>query len=1240
MTFTHLHLHTEYSLLDGAIRIADLPARLKELGMDACAITDHGAMYGILDFYRSMRKEGLKPIIGCEVYVAPRSHTDKDAAFDRDQYHLILLAKNNQGYHNLIKLVSKAFVDGFYYKPRVDRELLEQYHEGLIALSACLSGEIPRKIMRGQLDDARATALYYRQLFGPDNFYFEIQDNKIPEQNEVNSHLIRLSKEIDIPLVATNDCHYLNKGDDFAHEVLLCMQTGKKMTDPDHMRMNSDSFYLRSPEEMEAAFSHIPEAITNSRKIADRCNVELEFGRISLPHFDTGSDECGLEMLERLCREGLADRLRRRPTGIPLEDYEERLKRELKVISDMGFVDYFLIVWDFVRFARDENIPVGPGRGSGAGSLAAYTLYITDLDPLKYDLLFERFLNPERVSLPDFDIDFCYERRGEVIDYVTKKYGQDHVCQVITFGTLAARAVIRDVGRALDVSYQETDRIAKMVPNVLNVTLEQAMELNPDLKRSYQEDETTRQLIDLAKKFEGMPRHSSTHAAGVIIAGQPVDEIAPLARNDESIVVQFTKDDIEDVGLLKFDFLGLRTLTVLQECKELAEKNTAELIDFDAMTYDDPKVFEMIGRGDTIGVFQLESSGMTQFMKELKPTNFEDIVAGVSLFRPGPMQEIPRYVESRHDSSKIHYDHPLLTPILEVTYGVIVYQEQVMRIVRDVAGFSLGQADNVRRAMSKKNPEALAAYRSLFLEGGCDEAGNEVKGAVANGVPRKVASKIFDDVQAFAGYAFKKSHAAAYAAVAYDTAWCKYYYPVEYMAALLNSYLGNLDKANVYVHGAEAMDIAVLPPDVNHSSARFTTEGGSIRFALAAVKNVGQEAVSELVREREENGPFSSYGDFLRRCGSLSLNRKMIESLVRASACDSFNIPRSQMIAVIEPYLDQVQASQRNKMDGQVSLFDFVEEESLALAEPDYPTVPEFSESDRLAMEKEMLGLYVSGHPLKEYEHAFSCLPLTSSGELADASQDLAALEDIDLIDDSGPDFTKNSLQDRDPLLVAGLVVKERMLLTKRNERMAFVTIEDAAGSFELIVFPRVYEETHDLLRENEVLLISGTLSMREDEDPKVIAEKILPLAPDCERLPEGMQMPSARNGKKQYQNGRNASYNNKPHKNGQAQDNAPPLPPPAQRKEARADDPSLLSNESAKPKLTLVIRCKETPSQKFVDAVTASCAYFPGNMPVCIFAEREGEILNQIKLPTVASDSATIAMLCERFGTENLGFI
>jgi len=766
MAFTHLHLHTEYSLLDGANRIRELPQRLKEMGMNACAITDHGVMYGILDFYRTMKANGIHPIIGCEVYVAPRSHKEKEGAVDREPSHLILLAENNAGYHNLIKLVSAGFVDGFYYRPRIDKELLRQYSKGLIALSACLSGEVPRLILEGQREKAVAAALEYRDLFGPGQYYLEIQGNGLPEQSIVNQELIRISRETGIPLVATNDCHYLNKEDAFAHEVLLCMQTGKTINSPDRMKMDTDTLYVRSPEEMEEIFKSVPEALTNTSVIAERCQVELEFGKLSLPRFEPDEGETSYEMLRRLCFEGLDRRMAVRKTGIPREKYVERIDHELEVVHSMGYTDYYLIVWDFIRHAREQGIMVGPGRGSGAASLAAYTLFITDIDPLKYDLLFERFLNKERVSMPDFDVDFCYERRGEVIDYVTEKYGADHVCQVITFGTLAARAVIRDVGRALDLSYAETDRIAKMVPNQLKMTIDKALELNPDLKKLYAEDPVTKRVIDLAKRFEGMPRHASTHAAGVIIAGEPVCELAPLARNDESIVVQFTKDDIENVGLLKFDFLGLRTLTVLQETSRLVREKTGRGINFDSMTYDDPHVFEMISRGDTQAVFQLESGGMTQFMRDLKPETFEDIIAGISLFRPGPMEQIPRYVEARHDPRKIKYDTPLLQPILEVTYGVMVYQEQVMRTVRSIAGFSMGQADNVRRAMGKKNEKLLQSLRVLFIEGGVDEKGRKVPGAIANGVPRKVANKLFEDIRAFAGYAFNKAHAAPYAAVA------------------------------------------------------------------------------------------------------------------------------------------------------------------------------------------------------------------------------------------------------------------------------------------------------------------------------------------------------------------------------------------------------------------------------------------------------------------------------------------
>ena len=1096
MAFTHLHFHTEYSLLDGAVRIHELPARLKELGMDACAITDHGAMYGVLDFYRTMKKHGIHPIIGCEVYVAPRSHRDKEGLLDRDPHHLILLAENDEGYQNLVKLVSASFVDGFYYRPRVDKALLEAHHQGLIALSACLSGELSRLILQGDRDLAVQAARDHQAIFGEGNYFLEIQGNELADQARVNAELVKISQETGIPLVATNDCHYLLPQDAFAHEVLLCMQTGKTMSSPDRMKMDTDTLYVRSPEEMEALFAHIPQALENTEKIARRCQVALKTGAISLPHFETAEGETAQAMLKRLCYEGLEKRLVQRQTGIPRQAYEERLDYELSVINSMGFTDYYLIVWDFIRFAHDNLIMVGPGRGSGAASLAAYTLFITDIDPLKYDLLFERFLNKERVSMPDFDIDFCYERRSEVIDYVTEKYGTDHVCQVITFGTLAARAVIRDVGRALDASYAETDRIAKMVPNQLKMTIDLALDMNPDLKKLYQEDDKTRQIIDLAKRFEGMPRHASTHAAGVIIAGKPVCEIAPLARNDESIVVQFTKDDIEDVGLLKFDFLGLRTLTVLQETSRLVQEKTGQGIDFATMTYDDPQVFKMISRGETDAVFQLEGGGMTQFLKELQPESFEDIIAGVALFRPGPMDQIPRYVRARHDAKKVHYDWPLLKPILEVTYGVIVYQEQVIRIVRDLAGFSLAQADNVRRAMGKKDEALLQSYRKLFVDGGRDEKGVEVHGAMAKGLPRKVADKLFDDIYAFAGYAFNKAHAASYAAVAYYTAWCKYYYPVEYMAAILNSHLGDLDKAQRYIRVAETMRVKVLPPDINLSGPRFQPEGQAIRFGLGAIKNVGKEAIQALVDEREAKGPYLSYGDFLRRLCDLSFNRKMIESLIRSSACDAFGVGRSRMVAVIDPFCSSVLSAQRGIMEGQLSLFDLNQDQALAQKEePDYPNVPEFSDLERLTMEKEMTGLYVTGHPLSSFRQALEALPLMSSRELApEGNGDLEGLE-------TNGEGRPPNRADRERVVMAGLVIERRLIFTKNNDRMAVLRLEDEGGSWEVVVFPRTYTAYQHLLDDTAALVVGGALDLREEE-PKLLADVLAPLEADLRQLP------------------------------------------------------------------------------------------------------------------------------------------
>ncbi len=1235
MAFTHLHLHTEYSLLDGAIRIKELPQRLKEMGMDACAITDHGAMYGILDFYRTMKANGIHPIIGCEVYVAPRSHLEKEGALDREPSHLILLAENNEGYHNLIRLVSAGFVDGFYYRPRIDKELLKKYNGGLIALSACLSGEVPRLILEEQRDRAVEVALEHRDLFGADNYFLEIQANGIPEQAVVNQELIKISRETGIPLVATNDCHYLNKDDAFAHEVLLCMQTGKTLNSPDRMKMDTDTLYVRSPEEMAEMFASTPEALTNTSLIAERCQVELEFGKLSLPHFETEAGETSVEMLRRLCMEGLDRRMAARKTGIPREDYLDRIDYELDVINSMGYTDYYLIVWDFIRYAREQGIMVGPGRGSGAASLVAYTLFITDIDPLQYGLLFERFLNVERVSMPDFDVDFCYERRGEVIEYVTNKYGADHVCQVITFGTLAARAVIRDVGRALDLSYAETDRIAKMVPNQLKMTIDKALGLNPDLKKLYEDDPVTKRVIDLAKRFEGMPRHASTHAAGVIIAGKPVCEIAPLARNDESIVVQFTKDDIEDVGLLKFDFLGLRTLTVLQETSRLVEDKTGRGIDFDSMIFDDPNVYEMISRGDTDAVFQLEGGGMTQFMRDLKPETFEDIIAGISLFRPGPMDQIPRYVEARHDPSKIKYDTPLLKPILEVTYGVMVYQEQVMRTVRAVAGFSMGQADNVRRAMGKKNEELLQSLRTLFIEGGVDEKGAVVPGALANGVSRKVATKLFEDIRAFAGYAFNKAHAAPYAAVAYYTAWCKHYYPVEFMAAMLNSYLGDLTKAGRYVGTAEAMGIRVLPPDINKSVARFAPEGDAIRFGLGAVKNVGREAIEALVSERERNGPFKSFGDFLRRMSDTAMNKKMMESLVRSSACDTFGITRSQMIAVIDPFTDSVLAAKRNTMEGQISFFELATDEAFARPdEPEYPNVPDFPLLEKLAMEKEMTGLYVTGHPLGSYQAALETLPLITSNELRQ-----------DDIDDESHDFEEGrerlavNIRAGDRLIMAGLVASRRDHFTKnKNERMAFVALEDEGGLWEVVVFPKVYEKYHHLLDDRSVLVIAGTADMR-DEEPKLLAEIIAPLTSDMRELPEEFKKAGyverhvrgkeRGNGRSNNRNGYSRQQERREHRPSHRSDPGVSTPP---------DNRKMTDTYEFKPK-QIVFRVKGESREELL-ALRSAVQYFSGEIPLRIFEEHSGSLLPAEDDLRVEWTHETSMLLMERFGAENFGLI
>lgn len=1216
MAFTHLHLHTEYSLLDGANRIQDLVPRLKELGMTSCAITDHGVMYGVIEFYRAMKAENLKPIIGCEVYLAPRGRHDKVAGVDSKPYHLVLLAKDYQGYQNLMRLVSCAFTEGFYYRPRIDWELLEKYHEGLIGLSACLSGELAVTYLSQGYTAAKEVALRYAKLFGPDNYYIEVQANHLPEQLKVNKAWRELSRETGLPLVATNDCHYLKQESAKAHEVLVCMQTGKKLKDQDRMRMDSDDFYIKSEAEMSEFFSDLPEAISNTQIIADRCNLEIPFGQMHLPKFVPEDGSSSSDYLHKLAEQGLAARLKERGAKAAPEDYQSRLKHELDVIRGMGFVDYFLIVYDFVRFAHEKQIMVGPGRGSGGGSLVAYALRITNIDPLEFNLLFERFLNPDRVSMPDFDLDFCYERRGEIIDYVTEKYGVDHVCQIITFGTLAARQSIRDVARVLDLSFAETSNIVKQIPSMLNIRIDQALEMSQDLRREYDNNPQTKEIIDLARQFEGMPRHASTHAAGVVIADVPIVEVAPLSVNDEAVVVQYDKDVIESIGLIKMDFLGLRTLTVMRDTAEMAAKNHGVKIDFDQIPFDDENVYRMLGMGDTAGVFQLESSGMTSFIKEMKPSRLEDVIAGISLYRPGPMEQIPKYLESLRNPDKISYDHELLEPILNMTYGCIVYQEQVMQIVRDLAGFSMGQADNVRRAMSKKKPEILRRYKSIFIHGGEDESGRQVKGAVANGVPEQVADKIFEEVEAFAGYAFNKSHAAGYAVLAYQTAWLKYYYPVEFMAAMLNSFLGNLGKAASYVRVCKKTAIKVLPPDINSSQARFSAQDGAIRFALGAIKNVGEKAIQQVIQERDHKGKFKTFGDFIKRIVKLDINRKTVESLIKSSALDCFGVPRVQLMAVFEDFMANAQKAKGQAMDGQLSLFDLMGKPDQEILEPNYPQgLKEYPLSQRLAMEKEVLGFYVSGNPLDEYIGLIKNLVNLESSQLKSE-------EDPPL--DSSPDLSNQDLtvpdikvRDRQEVVMAGIVLNKQEHLTKNNDKMAFLTMEDLEGSYELVVFPKVYNEVRFILQENRVLLIKGKISLRDEQNPNLIADQIIELKAE-QRLDDPefepfMQKATLSEKGKELSN--------------------------------RAEGQELVdgSKQVARPEagvvsatgLKLVIRCSADFTKDDYSNLLAMLDYFSGDIPVALYLEKEDRFSKRI----FSISREYIELIANRYGNENLFF-
>lgn len=1101
--FVHLHVHSEFSLLDGANRIKDLPVRAKELGMDSIAITDHGVMFGVIDFYKACKANGVKPIIGCEVYVAPRTRFDKEPNIDNKYYHLILLAKNNEGYKNLSKLVSLGFVDGYYYKPRIDKEILEKYHEGLICCSACLGGEVAQNLLHDNLEKAEEVALWHKNLFG-DDYYLEVQANTLREQIIVNQKLVQLSRKLGIKLVATNDAHYLKKEDSYNHEVLLCIQTGKRMTDEDRMKFETDDFYVKSPEEMSEYFKNIPEAIENTVEIANKCNVDFEFGHTILPNYDVPEEfETHFDYLKKLCDDGIKIKYAENVT----KEILDRAEYELSVIKKMGYVDYFLIVWDYINYAKSQGIPVGPGRGSGAGSIVAYAIGITDIDPIKYSLIFERFLNPERISMPDFDVDFCYERRQEVIDYVGRKYGQDHVSQIITFGTMSARMVIRDVGRALDIPYAETDKLAKMIPNELHITIKKALEQNRELSELYENDPEINKLLEIAMGLEGLPRQASTHACGIVITKEPVDTYVPLYVRDGLISTQFIMTTLEELGLLKMDFLGLRTLTVIQDTINLVKQNRGIDVVFDR-EMNDPKVYKLWQNGDSMGIFQFESQGMTNFMKELKPDCLEDIIAGVSLYRPGPMDQIPRYIANKQDPEHAVYTHPALKPILEVTYGCMVYQEQVMQIVRDLAGYSLGRADLVRRAMGKKKLDVMAKEREYFIHGQTDENGNVIiPGCIRNGIDEKSANTIFDEMAEFAKYAFNKSHAAAYAVVSYRTAYLKAYYKEEFMAATLNSFLGNLDKVPLYIDECRKMGIQILKPDINKSFTRFTVDEGKIRFGLGSIKNVGTAVVDAIVKNREENGIFKDFSDFCERMQGESVNKKCIESLIKAGAFDEFEQTRSTLMASFEDILDSIADTNKKSFKGQVTMFDLAfggtdnieknendnsnnnVENQLEKMKYKYTTLKEYTEKELLSMEKEMLGLYISGHPLEQFREQIAEQTNINTLKMKQLQ------ETEDKIMEDVPKY-----RDGQVVRIAGIINSVKKKYTKNNKIMAFVTIEDLFGQCEIIVFENCYQMCSDILMDESIVLVEGRLSIREDEDVKIVANKILPFKENSEK--------------------------------------------------------------------------------------------------------------------------------------------
>lgn len=1101
MSFTHLHVHTEYSLLDGSSKIKEITKRAAELGMDSLAITDHGVMYGVIDFYKAAKEAGIKPVLGCEVYVAPGSRFDKEAGTGEDKYnHLVLLAENNTGYQNLMKIVSRGFTEGFYYKPRVDKELLREFHEGIIATSACLAGEVQRYLARGMYEEAKRVALSYQDIFGKDNFFLELQDHGIAEQHYVNPQLLRMSEETGIELICTNDVHYTYADDADAHDILLCIQTGKKVTDENRMRYTGGQYYLKSPEEMAELFKYAPQALANTEKIAKRCNVEIEFGVTKLPRFAVPEGFTSWTYLNYLCYEGLKKRYPEQAADISVEEFVrlakeesvedrkdvvikiaedtnnifQRLAYELSVIYSMGYVDYFLIVWDYINFAKRHDIPVGPGRGSAAGSIVSYCLEITDLDPIKYSLIFERFLNPERVSMPDIDVDFCYERRQEVIDYVVEKYGKDCVSQIVTFGTMAARAVIKDVGRVLDLPYAMVDNIAKMVPREIGITIDKALAENPDLKSEYENNEVVKDLIDKSKRLEGLPRHASMHAAGVLICGKPVEDYVPLSTgSDGAVVAQFVMTTLEELGLLKMDFLGLRTLTVIKDAENLIKKYNKDFSIHD-IDYSDKGVFDAISTGKCDGIFQLESAGMKSFMKELKPRSLEDLIAGISLYRPGPMDFIPQYIKGKNNQDSVTYACPQLEAILKPTYGCIVYQEQVMQIVRDLAGYSWGRSDLVRRAMSKKKAYVMEQERKNFIYGNPDEG---VKGCVNNGIDEKVAGKIYDDMIDFAKYAFNKSHAACYAVVSFQTAYLKTYYPVEFMAALMTSVIDNTSKVAGYIYACKQMNIGILPPDVNESQMEFTVENGKIRFAMAAIKSLGRPTIQAILKERGENGSFISMQDFVTRM-SQALNRRAIENFVKAGAFDTFGHTRKSMMIVSESMLDSAIKHNKDSMTGQMSLFDFAAEEDKKAFEIRIPDVAEYTKEELLGYEKEILGVYVSGHPLDEYTGMVNKYITNVSS-------------DFEVDDELG----ETKARDGAIATIGGLITEKTIKTTKKGQLMAFLTVEDVVGTVEVVVFPNSFTANRVVIDHAEKVFVTGKVQANVDENAKLICDKVVDFA-------------------------------------------------------------------------------------------------------------------------------------------------